>query len=164
MKISEKLTVFFCLASIVALSFANMQCTKASAGNPHTLSAIACADTSGVYNPAVISSANAGTVFFNPAHFIRVCNEVYVSGSLSATNAFDTASASLLQVSLPFPSTLTGQSISGQALIGFNGNPQPTMGNIGFVHLVGATGAVISWQPQKKSVYGLIYSFTYTIQ
>jgi hypothetical protein len=141
-------------------------CTRVNAAPRPAPVALAesCIDTAGTYTPVAISRTNAGAVFFNPAHFMRICNEVYVSGSLAGSDSFDTLQASLVQVSIPFASDLSGQNAYGQALIGFNGSLQPTMGNIGFVHLVGATGAVISWQPQKKNAYGLIYSFSYTIQ
>lgn len=150
----------------VCLTATIHSCVKTEAQKPKAVSALAivCVDTSGVYTPVAISTFNSGTVFFNAAHFTRICNEVYVSGSLAATNAFDTAQTSLIQVSLPFASDLSGQNAYGQAIIGFNGSPQPTMGAIGFVHLVGATGAVISWKPQIKNTYGLLYEFSYTVK
>lgn len=153
--------IFFPLAMLTLAM--NGSCTKAAAQKPAALIS-SCSDTSGVYTPVVVSSFNTGTVTFNPAHFTRMCDEVYVSGTLSASNAFDTINTSLLQVSLPFASDVTGQNTAGNALIGFNGLPQPTMGAIGFVHLVGQTGAVISWQPVKKNFYGLIYEFSYTVK
>lgn len=135
-------------------------CQKVQAQAPAAV--VPCSDTSGTYTPTAVSTFNAGTVIFNTAHFIRVCNEIYVSGSLSGTSAYDTANSSLIQVSLPFASAPPFQE-TGVALIGFNGMQQPTMGNIGFIHLVGATGATIQWKPQIKNVYGLIYQFSYTI-
>lgn len=158
--------LFFCLLIALVPAFVIVQdgCTKASAQPKAAALATSCTDTSGVYTPVAVSTFNSGTVTFNPAHFIRICNEVYVSGSLSATNDFDTAQSSLIQISLPFPSDLTGQNGYGQALVGFNGNPQPTMGSIGFIHTIGATGVVVNWKSTKKNFYGMIYYFTYTIK
>jgi hypothetical protein len=146
--------------------FGLAQCQKSRAQKPKAAAvlAIGCVDTGGVYTPSAVSTFNAGSVAFNSAHFTRICNEVYVSGSLSGSSSYDTINSSLIQVSLPFSSDVTGQNVFGNALVGFNGNPQPTMGAIGFVHLVGATGATISWKPQIKNAYGLIYEFSYTIK
>ena len=142
-------------------------CEKSRAEAPRVLAAVStCSDTSGIYSPVAISTFNAGTVTLNTAHFTQVCSEVYVSGTLSGTNAFDTLQSSIIQVSLPVASNLTmpPQNESGMALIGFFGAPQPLMGSIGFVHLVGQTGAVINWHLTKKSNYSMIYNFSYTVK
>jgi hypothetical protein len=165
---SNKITdLSLALAIVAAIAFFGLaQCQKSRAEKPKAAAvlAIGCIDTAGVYTPSAVSTFNAGAVTFNPAHFTRICNEVYVSGSLSASSAYDTIQSSLIQVSLPFASDVTGQNAYGNALIGFNGNPQPTMGSIGFVHTVGATGVTINWKPTIKNPYGLIYEFSYTIK
>jgi hypothetical protein len=166
----KKSTVEFWLIIAIIVSFgtaagfiSGCEKTRADPG-PRALSA-ACIDTAGTYIPVVLSSFNAaGIVNVRAAHFIRVCNEVFVSGSFGSVNRIaDTVLFSLIELSLPVPSNLAASpaGVSGQAIIG-QSLIAPYVGTSILAHATDA-GVSIKWQSKKLVPVGVTYNFSYSI-
>lgn len=115
-------------------------------------------DTAGVYLPVVVSSNNAGFVTMQNAHFVKVCNQVIVSGRASVNGGVTVGQYSTITFTLPFVSN--GVVPLGQQTIHENGIAIPAPGSFGtspgFVQL--------RWKPQTAFGSNNDYFFIYTIQ
>lgn len=153
--------------TVVLFAGVHMACNKARAESPRALVATSCVDTAGTYVPTIISATNA-VASMNPAHFMQLCNEVYVSGVMAiSVNSIDTALNSLVKISLPVASDLTTPplSASGQCLVFQFGAAQPVAGFVGILTpFAPPSGVVINWRANHKGAYTVVYSFSYTIK
>lgn len=151
----------FVLGSVV-IAFTLTQCVKARAESVHAFAlSSGCADTAGIYIPAPSGSSNLNNVNFAQSHFIRVCNEVTVSGRVSWSSVITLGNTATLVFPIPIASVLDQANTYGiynfrQAGVGvvpvtaqFVSNPGGNM-QIDFV-------------PTKTGSGTLFYTFTYTI-
>lgn len=115
-------------------------------------------DTSGVYFPVVVSSNNVGNVTPQVTHFIKVRDQVFVSGRVFINGGVTVGQYSTVTLTLPFVSN--GVVPLGQQTIHENGVQIPAPGSFGtspgFVQL--------RWKAQTTLGGNNDFYFMYTIQ
>jgi hypothetical protein len=159
-----------CIALSISLfiAFFTPSCQKSRGEAPRVSAAVStCSDTAGIYFPTVVTSLNSVVFAMNQAHFTRVCDQVYVSGTIACSNAIDTLQSSFLKLSLPIASDLGAPpvlNLAGQAMVQQIANVQPLNAPVGLLYVAIGSGAVISWHATKKAPYSIVYSYSYTVQ
>lgn len=167
MKIAFRSLQIFVYAIIALLLFDLITlvggCQKTAAQKPAAAAVISCQDTSGTYTPTIILSHNAGlgsASVAGTAHFIRVCNEVYVCGIMGAFGSYDTIHFAEIELTVPIGNMTYPV---GQAIINQSGAKQPLNATV-FQNALSDLGITIKWYPTVSKGYATRYEYTYTIK
>lgn len=147
----------------LSLMMTGIMCAKSNSSPVRAVSLSGCSDTSGVYTPLYSGLINVtGVAPGSLSHFIRVCNEVTVTGVFTMNGApINPLGVSFVTLSLPIP--LSGSTTvpePGLCMVFQSGVKYPINGQV----LTNGNGTIqIKWNPSGLSGSSITYHFVYTV-
>lgn len=161
------LTGFLAILLILVVANVGIYCAKSAPRQNFPLAvaaAVACNDTSGVYVPVYSNLINvAGIAPGSSAHFIRVCDEITVTGVFNMNGApIDVTKVSFVTLSLPVPLTVPATAEQpGLCMVFQSGITYPINGSV----LTNGNGTMqIKWNPTAAHASKIVYHFVYTVK